>query len=141
MPAARTAEHTRQWTPLAGAWATRHVRRACRVVGMQQEEDSSRQAPQFDMAEIESFKAFARKPNTQERVFAMIAPQIFGSEQIKKAIACLLFGGSRKVRTTATPSLAHACSQAASSRLSSVCTVEHGCCTRQIVGSAATLHA
>lgn len=69
----------------------------CRVVGMQQEEDSSRQAPQFDMAEVETFKAFARKPNTQERVFAMIAPQIFGSEQIKKAIACLLFGGSRKV--------------------------------------------
>lgn len=67
-----------------------------RVVGMQQEEDSSRQAPQFDMAEVETFKAFARKPNTQERVFAMIAPQIFGSEQIKKAIACLLFGGSRK---------------------------------------------
>lgn len=28
-------------------------------------------------------------------------PQIFGSPDIKQAIACLLFGGSRKVRTTA----------------------------------------
>ena len=72
--------------------------RARRVVGMRQEEDSSRQAPQFTLDEVEAFKAFARRPEVQQRVFDMIAPQIFGSEQIKKAIACLLFGGSRKVR-------------------------------------------
>lgn len=64
---------------------------------MQQEEDSSRQAPQFSMHEMEEFKKFARQPNAQQRIFDMIAPQIFGSESIKKAIACLLFGGSRKV--------------------------------------------
>jgi hypothetical protein len=68
-----------------------------RVVGLEQEEDSSRQAPQFSMSEIEEFKKFARKPNAQQRIFDMIAPQIFGSESIKKAVACLLFGGSRKV--------------------------------------------
>ena len=67
---------------------------------MQQEEDSSRQAPQFTMHEIEEFKKFARQPNPQQRIFDMIAPQIFGSESIKKAIACLLFGGSRKVWAT-----------------------------------------
>jgi DNA replication licensing factor MCM5 len=65
---------------------------------MQQDEDSSRQAPQFSMEEVEAFKEFARKPAAQQRIFDMIAPQIYGSEQIKKAIACLLFGGSRKVR-------------------------------------------
>jgi hypothetical protein len=69
----------------------------CSVVGMQQDEDSSRQAPQFSMEEVETFKDFARKPAAQQRIFDMIAPQIYGSEQIKKAIACLLFGGSRKV--------------------------------------------
>lgn len=67
-----------------------------RVVGLRQEEDTSRQAPQFTMAESERFRAFARQPNVQDRIFDMIAPQIFGSDQIKKAIACLLFGGSRK---------------------------------------------
>lgn len=70
----------------------------CRVVSMIQEDDTSRQAPQFSMSEVEQFRTFARTPNVQQKVFDMIAPQIFGSEQIKEAIACLLFGGSRKVR-------------------------------------------
>jgi DNA replication licensing factor MCM5 len=64
---------------------------------MQQEEDSSRLAPQFTMDEVESFKDFARRPEPQQRIFDLIAPQIYGSDQIKKAIACLLFGGARKV--------------------------------------------
>lgn len=80
-----------------------YVTLSCRVVGMQQEEDSSRQAPQFTMNEIEEFKKFARKPQAQQRIFDLIAPQIFGSESIKKAIACLLFGGSRKVCETCIP--------------------------------------
>jgi DNA replicative helicase MCM subunit Mcm2 (Cdc46/Mcm family) len=29
-------------------------------------------------------------------LFSRIAPQIFGGEMIKQAVACLLFGGSRK---------------------------------------------
>lgn len=73
---------------------------------MRQEEGSSRQAPQFGLAEVESFKAFARRPEAQQRVFDMIAPQIYGSDQIKKALACLLFGGSRKA---CSPSNIHAC--------------------------------
>ena len=38
----------------------------------------------------------AQKPDVYETVAKSIAPSIFGSEDIKKSIACLLFGGSRK---------------------------------------------
>ena len=48
--------------------------------------------------EIAAFHEFARRPDVHEHVFKeRIAPQIFGSEDIKKAVACLLFGGARKV--------------------------------------------
>ena len=87
----RLTQNESQLRHLSHAWD------AYRVVGMKQEEDSSRQAPQFSMHEMEEFKKFARKPNAQQRIFDLIAPQIFGSESIKKAVACLLFGGSRKV--------------------------------------------
>ncbi len=35
-------------------------------------------------------------PDSYERIQKNIARMIFGNEDIKKAIACLLFGGSRK---------------------------------------------
>jgi len=38
----------------------------------------------------------AEMPNIQQRIANSIAPSIFGSTDIKKAIACLLFSGSRK---------------------------------------------
>jgi len=43
------------------------------------------------------FREFAARPNVIELIQKRIAPQIFGAERIKEAIACLLFGGSRKV--------------------------------------------
>lgn len=43
------------------------------------------------------FKAYAAQPNLHERIFAKVAPNIFGHADIKKAVACLLFGGARKV--------------------------------------------
>ena len=46
--------------------------------------------------EEESFRMLAQKPDVYETVAKSIAPSIFGSEDIKKSIACLLFGGSRK---------------------------------------------
>jgi len=46
--------------------------------------------------EIHSFQEFAKSPLSQEKLFNMIAPKIFGHENVKKAIACLLFGGSRR---------------------------------------------
>ena len=38
----------------------------------------------------------AKSPNIYELIARSIAPSIWGFKDIKKAIACLLFGGSRK---------------------------------------------
>merc|ERR1712226_1386556 len=43
-----------------------------------------------------SFRRLASKPDVYETISRSIAPSIYGSEDMKKAIACLLFGGSRK---------------------------------------------
>ena len=43
------------------------------------------------------FREFAARPDAIANLFSRIAPQIFGGEKIKEAVACLLFGGSRKV--------------------------------------------
>ena len=47
-------------------------------------------------AEEDQFRHLAASPNVYETISKSIAPSIFGSLDIKKAIACLLFGGSRK---------------------------------------------
>jgi len=44
----------------------------------------------------EEFRRLAARPDVFDVVARSIAPSIYGSEDIKKAIACLLFGGSRK---------------------------------------------
>lgn len=43
------------------------------------------------------FQEMAKDSNLYERIFKSIAPSIYGNEDIKKAISCLLFGGSRKL--------------------------------------------
>jgi DNA replicative helicase MCM subunit Mcm2 (Cdc46/Mcm family) len=43
------------------------------------------------------FREFATQPNLLDIIPKRIAPQIFGADRIKEAVACLLFGGSRKV--------------------------------------------
>lgn len=47
--------------------------------------------------QVEEFKKFASDTNAYENICSKIAPSIFGHENVKKAVACLLFGGSRKV--------------------------------------------
>lgn len=47
------------------------------------------------------FRELAARPNVLDLIPKRIAPQIFGSDRIKEAVACLLFGGSRKVRGAA----------------------------------------
>lgn len=46
--------------------------------------------------EEEEFRRLAALPNVYEVISRSIAPSIFGGTDMKKAIACLLFGGSRK---------------------------------------------
>lgn len=38
----------------------------------------------------------SKDPKICEKIFKSIAPGIYGNEEVKKAIACMLFGGSRK---------------------------------------------
>ncbi|KII62325.1 DNA replication licensing factor mcm5-A [Thelohanellus kitauei] len=71
------------------------------VVGVQQEDfndvrPSSYQFSTFDYTteEIEAFRQLAARKDVYEIISRSIAPSIYGSPDIKKAIACLLFGGS-----------------------------------------------
>ena len=43
------------------------------------------------------FKEFAQRPDAYAKICSMIGPSIYGHSDVKKAIACLLFGGSKKV--------------------------------------------
>lgn len=45
-------------------------------------------------AEEEQFRRLAASPDIYDRIATSIAPSIFGAKDIKKAIACLLFGGT-----------------------------------------------
>uniref|UniRef100_T1J5Z2 DNA replication licensing factor MCM5 n=1 Tax=Strigamia maritima TaxID=126957 RepID=T1J5Z2_STRMM len=69
-----------------------------RVVGIQLDTFGSSRSPTSSITpeEEEEFRRLAASADVHERVVRSIAPSIFGSADIKKAIACLLFGGSRK---------------------------------------------
>ncbi|XP_031483441.1 DNA replication licensing factor MCM5 [Nymphaea colorata] len=68
-----------------------------RVVGVEQVHESNSSGPTSFMRDEEAeFKEFAQRPDAYEKICSMIAPSIFGHADVKKAIACLLFGGSRK---------------------------------------------
>ncbi|CAH9134423.1 unnamed protein product [Cuscuta epithymum] len=68
-----------------------------RVVGMEDTSEANSRGPaNFTTDEIEEFKKFASDSNCYENICSKLAPQIFGHDDVKKALACLLFGGSRK---------------------------------------------
>ncbi|XP_050214505.1 DNA replication licensing factor MCM5 [Mercurialis annua] len=68
-----------------------------RVVGIEEINEASSQGhAAFTQEEVEEFKRFASRTDVYEAICSKIAPSIFGEEQVKKAVACLLFGGSRK---------------------------------------------
>ncbi|KAG9456246.1 hypothetical protein H6P81_000754 [Aristolochia fimbriata] len=68
-----------------------------RVVGIEKVHDDSTFGPSaFTVEEQEGFKEFARSQNVYDKICSMIAPSIYGHNDVKKAVACLLFGGSRK---------------------------------------------
>lgn len=51
----------------------------------------------FSDEEIQEFENMSKSPNLYERFANCIAPSIYGNNDIKKAIACLLMGGSKKI--------------------------------------------
>eukprot|EP00919_Chromeraceae_sp_WS-2016_P036140 GHVR01085811.1.p1 GENE.GHVR01085811.1~~GHVR01085811.1.p1 ORF type:complete len:752 (+),score=192.83 GHVR01085811.1:86-2341(+) len=45
----------------------------------------------------EAIKTLAQHPNIRDRLFKSVAPALFGSDELKRALCCLLFSGCRKV--------------------------------------------
>ncbi|KAI8054949.1 MCM2/3/5 family-domain-containing protein [Gilbertella persicaria] len=69
-----------------------------RIVGLQiDQHNNGRGKPHFTDAEEEEFIRMSRQPDLYETFSRSLAPSIFGNMDIKKAITCLLFGGSKKV--------------------------------------------
>lgn len=69
-----------------------------RVVGIQQESDmDASRGVVFSEEEEEQFIALSKTPNLYESFANSIAPSIYGNADIKKAIACLLMSGSKKI--------------------------------------------
>lgn len=66
-----------------------------RVLGIQVDGGGPGKASSVQVTpeEEDLFRRLAASSNIYERIAKSIAPSIFGSEDIKKAIACLLFGG------------------------------------------------
>ncbi|XP_064602896.1 DNA replication licensing factor mcm5-like [Liolophura sinensis] len=69
-----------------------------RVVGIQVDTEGAGRSTGTPVTPLEEdeFQRLAATPNIFETIAKSVAPSIFGSIDIKKAIACLLFGGSRK---------------------------------------------
>jgi DNA replication licensing factor MCM5 len=80
----------------AGAVAIRNP--YVRVVGIQTElENDNYSNMVFSEEEEEEFLEMSRRDDLYEVFANSIAPSIYGNEDIKKAVACLLMGGSKKI--------------------------------------------
>jgi len=68
-----------------------------RVVGIERDADSAARAnPIFTEQEQQDFRDYAAQPDVLAQIFARVSPSIFGHDDVKRAVACLLFGGSPK---------------------------------------------
>merc|ERR1719510_2409262 len=70
-----------------------------RVVGINVETEGSGRTSTnltFTQEDEENFRRLAAKPGVADIISRSVAPSIYGADDIKKSIACLLFGGSRK---------------------------------------------
>lgn len=71
-----------------------------KVLGIQTDVETSsiwNTMTMFSEEEEEEFLQMSRRPDLYELLAHSIAPSIYGSEDIKKAIVCLLLGGSKKL--------------------------------------------
>lgn len=68
-----------------------------RVLGIQSDVDGQAQGLTFTEEEEEEFLKLLRVPNLYEVFARSIAPSIYGNDDIKKAITCLLMLGSKKI--------------------------------------------
>lgn len=69
-----------------------------RAVGVQADVDhTSGGGAMFSEAEEQEFLEMSRRPDIYQTFADCIAPSIYGNMDIKKAIACLLMGGSKKI--------------------------------------------
>lgn len=68
-----------------------------KVLGIQTEVDTAALGLSFTEEEEEEFIRLSRTPNLYEVFLRSIAPSIYGNNDIKKAITCLLMGGSKKI--------------------------------------------
>ncbi|KAF2816581.1 DNA replication licensing factor mcm5 [Mytilinidion resinicola] len=69
-----------------------------RAVGITADVDHSMKGnATFSEAEEQEFLELSRRPDLYEVFASCIAPSIYGNKDIKKAIACLLMGGSKKI--------------------------------------------
>lgn len=64
-----------------------------RAVGLTAEQGVTGGLSPFSSEEEEQFRRLAASPDIYERIAMSIAPSVFGVQDMKKAIACLLFGG------------------------------------------------
>ncbi|XP_063977768.1 DNA replication licensing factor Mcm5 [Diachasmimorpha longicaudata] len=69
-----------------------------RVIGISidGEDNGSGTHPPLTNEDEDAFRRLAAQPDIYDKIARSIAPSIFGALDIKKSIACLLFGGSRK---------------------------------------------
>ncbi|KAF2455444.1 MCM2/3/5 family-domain-containing protein [Lineolata rhizophorae] len=80
----------------AGAVAIRNP--YVKAVGIQSDVDHTMKGNAFFSEEEEQeFLELSRRPDLYEVFANCIAPSIYGNQDIKKAIACLLIGGSKKI--------------------------------------------
>ena len=69
-----------------------------RAVGITSDLDHTARGTQvFSDEEVQEFEEMSRTDGLYEKIAECIAPSIYGNRDIKKAIACLLMGGSKKV--------------------------------------------
>ncbi|XP_014219295.1 DNA replication licensing factor Mcm5 [Copidosoma floridanum] len=69
-----------------------------RVVGIQVDGENNQNGIYLpvDSDEEDMFRRLAKDPEIYERIIKSLAPSIYGATDMKKSVACLLFGGSRK---------------------------------------------